>query len=136
MVRSIVQSDSAGADCPIVDSRRETPARTSAVSPRSNMSTPNPVLDPTPGRVPAWIRDRSHWLVAVAAVAVIAAVLALAAGPRMASEPAEVGGVDERHAVPGMATESPPRIDHSVVESKSLLDEPDMIGASIGTYAP
>jgi hypothetical protein len=103
------------------------------------MSTPNPVLDPTPGsgRVPAWIRDRAHWLVALVALAAIAAVSALSGGPtRVASQPAELGGDDERLVLPDTATQGTPRIDHSVVESKSLLDEPDMIGASIGTYAP
>ena len=100
------------------------------------MSTPNPVLDSTPGRVPAWIRDRLHWLVALLALAAIAAVSAVSGGAtRVATQP-ELGGDDERIVLPGMASESPPRIDHSVVESKSLLDEPDMIGASIGTYAP
>lgn len=101
------------------------------------MSTPNPVLDPAPGRVPAWIRDRSHWLVALAAVAAITAVFALAPGPtRMPSEPAEIASDDGRHAMQSMATQAAPLIDHSVVESKSLLDEPDMTGASIGAYGP
>jgi len=35
-----------------------------------------------------------------------------------------------------VAASAPLPIDHSVVQSRQLADEPDMTGASIGAYAP
>jgi len=104
------------------------------------MSTPNRVLHTAPGSgcVSAWIRDRLPWLLALVAVAAIAAASALVTVPaRMASDPPSKADGDEAPDVaPERSTERALLIDHSVVESKSLLDEPDMTGASIGTYAP
>jgi hypothetical protein len=104
------------------------------------MSTPNPVLSPTPGAggLSVWIRYRRHWLLSLVAAAAIVAVVALVAAPSATAPPVpgEVVADDRRYASPVRTSERASLIDHSVIESKSLLDEPDMTGASIGAYAP
>jgi hypothetical protein len=76
-----------------------------------------------------------------ALVLIAAALLGIAAAVGLAARaPASAdGAVDVRSLPPtGAVVEaaSPLPIDHSVVQSKQLADEPDMTGASIGAYAP
>jgi hypothetical protein len=118
------------------------------------MSTTNPVSNPTtaPGGWSGWIRHRSRWalpIVAGAAFVVAATLLTRQAGsalpPGTESDPAllhptMVDASTDISALPatgaGKAAGAAHFIDHSVVESKSLVDEPDMTGASIGLYGP
>jgi hypothetical protein len=105
------------------------------------MSTSPHVLDPTLSSAgsPAHARLRGRWLIGAIAGAAIAAGVALLAGPSDSSPPpTNVAGDAATGTVPAIeaANTAPLGIDHSAVESKSLVDEPDMTGASIGTYAP
>jgi hypothetical protein len=82
---------------------------------------------------------RPHWvLVPVAVLASLVAVWSMQplGNARMASidmpSSADIAAGSSR---PPAAVEAPV-LDHSVVRSKQLGDEPDMTGASIGTYGP
>lgn len=104
------------------------------------MSTSHPVLNPTPpsAGLPPRTSHRGRWLIGVIAGAAAAGGVALLAGPSdSAPPPSNAAGNSGIAAAPAIAPKAAaPAVDHSVVESKSLLEEPDMTGASIGTYAP
>jgi hypothetical protein len=90
-------------------------------------------------------RARAHWwLIPLAVLACLTiawlvqpsreAPVALLAAPASADSATDYSALAPTGAGPRAA--AAPAIDHSVVESKQLADEPDMTGASIGAYGP
>ena len=87
---------------------------------------PNTLISPT------GVQHPRIWLaLAVATLVAITAAIVLAKG---APSGADASLQLPRNAIGEVSPLSV--IDHSVVESKGLADEPDMTGASIGAYQP
>lgn len=74
-------------------------------------------------------------VIAALVVTALAAALVLATDPTSNASVA-AGPAESPHALAGPPAAAEPRLDHSVVESESAADAPDMTGASIGTYGP
>jgi hypothetical protein len=86
---------------------------------------------------------RGHWALIPVALLASAAIWLLQPlrGAQIVAlgAPASADVVAELFARPdwvGAAAAAAPVLDHSVVRSKQLADEPDMTGASIAAYAP
>lgn len=82
---------------------------------------------------------RSHWvLIPVALLAALVAVWSmqpLRDARRASIDMPSSADIAAGFSRPPAAVEGP-ALDHSIVRSKQLGDEPDMTGASIGTYGP
>ena len=88
-----------------------------------------------------WLRHR-HRVFIVAAAALVAVVVTWLADPTAETLALRGGDGDaiETDALPAVARDERLNaggfIDHSVVETKGLADDPDMTGASIGNLFP
>jgi hypothetical protein len=87
-----------------------------------------------PSRRNAGYRHKAWALVLAAAWIAVAATVGFSARPRKPVDPVETTAAAVAAAVAGAGHTAP--IDHSVVQSQALPDEPELAGASIGAYAP
>lgn len=105
------------------------------------MTLPSPLHQTPESGLSIWLRHR-HRVFIVAAAAIVAVVVTWLADPTadtlaLRDVDGDVIGTDARPAAaPDERVHAGGFIDHSVVETRGLADDPDTTGASIGNLFP